>query len=132
MGKILVPISVGELIDKMTILEIKSERIAEPSKLDHINKELELLRRTWEDSPYSAHDIDAHRAELKRINEALWEIEDYIRIKESEGAFDEQFIELARSVYVENDKRSLVKRRINTETGSELIEEKSYPDYEGP
>jgi len=132
MGQILVPVSVGELVDKITILEIKSERITEAAKLTNIDRELELLMQSWHDSPFSAQDIGSHRSELKKINEALWEIEDYIRIKEAEGAFDEQFIELARSVYMQNDKRSAVKRAINTEMGSDLIEEKSYPDHARP
>ena len=129
MSRILVPISVGELVDKITILEIKAERITDRSKLVNINRELALLNQTWQDSAFSDADIDGHRRALKRINDTLWEIEDYIRIKEAEGAFDEQFIELARSVYVENDRRAAIKRAINEELGSELIEEKSYPDY---
>jgi len=132
MGQILVPVSVGELIDKITILEIKSERIVDAAKLTNINRELELLVQTWRDSPFSSRDIGPYRSELKKINEALWEIEDFIRIKEAEAAFDQQFIELARSVYVQNDKRAAIKRAINTELGSDLVEEKSYADYSRP
>ena len=122
-------ISVGEFLDKITILEIKSERIKDEAKLENIHKELNTLRQIWSESPFSKEDISAEIAALKQINEKLWEIEDYIRDKESEGAFDDQFIELARSVYFTNDERAAVKRKINVKVGSELIEEKSYTDY---
>lgn len=122
-------ISVGEFLDKITILEIKSERITDPEKLRNIRHELDVLLRTWAASPYSAEDLAAEIAELKRINETLWEIEDDIRIKEAAGEFDEDFIQLARSVYITNDERAAVKRRINVKVGSNLIEEKSYADY---
>ena len=129
MSEIRVPISVGELIDKMTILEIKSERITRAGALANVLRELERLNRIWENSPISDRDMDEARTELKAVNEALWEIEDQIRAKESAGSFDEEFIELARSVYLQNDRRAAIKRRINLESGSELIEEKSYADY---
>ena len=127
---ITVEVSTGEFLDKITILEIKSERIQDPAKLANINKELEILKNTWETSPASQTDISALMAELKSINEALWDIEDRIRIKESEAAFDEEFIELARSVYITNDKRADVKRQLNQALGSNLMEEKSYADYQ--
>lgn len=123
-------ISVGEFLDKVTILEIKSERIKDPKKLHNIHKELNTLHQTWSESPFSQQDLSAEISELKKINEQLWEIEDNIRGKESEGAFDEQFIQLARSVYIINDQRAAVKRRINIKVGSELVEEKSYVDYQ--
>lgn len=129
MSEIRVPVSVGELIDKMTILEIKSERITRAGALANVQRELERLTRIWENSPISDQDMDEARAELKAVNEALWEIEDRIRAKESAGSFDDEFIELARSVYLQNDRRAAIKRRINLESGSELIEEKSYADY---
>ena len=122
-------ISVGEFLDKITILEIKSERIKDEAKLENIHKELNTLRQIWSESPFSQEDIGAEITALKQINEKLWEIEDYIRDKESEGAFDDQFIELARSVYFTNDERAAVKRKINVKVGSELVEEKSYADY---
>lgn len=122
-------ISVGEFLDKITILEIKSERIRDPAKLKNIHKELGTLQSTWKKSPFTRMDVSAEVAELKRINEQLWEIEDDIRARESEGTFDERFIELARSVYITNDRRAAIKRRINIKVGSELIEEKSYTDY---
>ena len=129
MSEIRVPISVGELIDKMTILEIKSERITRAGPLANVLRELERLTRIWENSPISDQDMEEARTELKVVNEALWEIEDKIRAKESAGSFDDEFIELARSVYLQNDRRAAIKRRINLESGSELIEEKSYADY---
>ncbi|HET9835630.1 MAG TPA: DUF6165 family protein [Rhodanobacteraceae bacterium] len=132
MSLISVPVSFGELIDKLTILEIKSERIADPAKVANVRDELDLLGATWKENPASATDISAERAELKRINEALWEIEDEIRLKERAQAFDVRFIELARAVYHTNDRRAAVKRAINEKLGSRLVEEKSYQDYGAP
>lgn len=129
MSNITVAIAPGELIDKITILEIKSERIADPAKLKNIDFELDILRTTWEKSTYASTDISKEQADLKNINEKLWEIEDDIRLKESKAEFDAAFIELARSVYISNDVRARIKRAINTKLGSDLIEEKSYTDY---
>jgi hypothetical protein len=129
MNRISAPVSCGELIDKLTILEIKAERIADPDKLANVRDELRLLTELWEADPASATDIGTERAELKRINEALWEIEDEIRVKERQQSFDARFIELARSVYRTNDRRAAVKRAINLKLGSRLVEEKSYEDY---
>ena len=123
------PISWGELIDKITILEIKSEQIRDAAKLANVRAELDLLNATWTQNPASRTDILAERAELKRINEALWDIEDEIRLKEKAQAFDARFVELARAVYFTNDKRAAVKRAINLKLGSQLVEEKSYQDY---
>jgi hypothetical protein len=131
MSLISAPVSHGELIDKITILEIKSERMADAAKLANVRDELQLLNALWAADPASRTDITAERAELKRINEALWEIEDEIRVKERERAFDARFIELARAVYHTNDKRAAVKRAINLKLGSRLVEEKSYQDYGG-
>jgi len=129
MSMISAPVSFGELIDKITILEIKSERMTDAAKLSNVRDELELLSALWQRDPASGADISAERAELKRINEALWEIEDEIRLKERDRAFDARFIELARAVYHINDKRAAVKRAINLKLGSRLVEEKSYQDY---
>ena len=129
MSLISAPVSFGELIDKITILEIKSERMSDAAKLANVRDELELLSALWERDPASGTDISAERADLKRINEALWEIEDEIRLKERDRAFDPRFIELARAVYHTNDKRAAVKRAINLKLGSRLVEEKSYQDY---
>mgnify|MGYP001545871336 FL=1 len=129
MSLISVPVSFGELIDKITILEIKSEQIRDAAKLANVRAELDLLNATWTQNPASRTDILAERAELKRINEALWDIEDEIRLKEKAQAFDARFVELARAVYFTNDKRASVKRAINLKLGSQLVEEKSYQDY---
>lgn len=131
MNEIQVPVSFGELIDKITILEIKSERIEDPAKLANVRRELDALNATWLASPAAATDIGAARAELKAVNERLWVIEDEIRLKEANQAFDAEFIRLARSVYFENDERARIKREINTALGSTLVEEKSYKDYRG-
>ena len=129
MSLVSAPVSSGELIDKITILEIKSERMTDPAKLANVRDELQLLSELWMRDPASRTDISGERAELKRINEALWEIEDEIRLKERDQAFDARFIELARAVYHTNDKRAAVKRTINLKLGSRLVEEKSYQDY---
>ncbi|HEX5488987.1 MAG TPA: DUF6165 family protein [Rhodanobacteraceae bacterium] len=129
MNLISAPVSYGELIDKVTILEIKSERMSDPAKLANVRDELHLLDRMWQMDEHSRTDISAERAELKRVNEALWDIEDEIRVKERDQAFDARFIELARAVYRTNDRRAAVKRAINLKLGSRLVEEKSYQDY---
>jgi hypothetical protein len=124
-----IELSVGELLDKVTILQIKSERISDQLKLENINKELQVLTVLWEASPYSQSDLKENIHALKEVNEALWDIEDKIRDKERDQSFDYEFIELARSVYFTNDKRAEIKKAINTKTGSELVEEKSYKKY---
>jgi hypothetical protein len=129
MSQISVPIAYGELIDKITILEIKSARIRDAAKLANVRTELDLLNETWRADPASQVDIAAERTDLRRVNEALWDIEDHIRLKEKAKAFDGEFIELARSVYVRNDERATIKRVINQKLGSTLVEEKSYEDY---
>lgn len=128
-GLVEVPVSYGELIDKITILEIKSRLIADPAKLANVRNELELLDATWANHAASHIDIADERSRLLAVNEALWDIEDRIRLKEKAQAFDQEFIELARSVYVRNDERAAVKREINLKLGSQLVEEKSYQDY---
>ena len=129
MSQISVPVAHGELIDKITILEIKSERIGDSLKLANVRTELDLLNETWSRDPSSRTDIAAERARLRRVNEALWDIEDRIRLKEKSKAFDAEFVELARSVYIRNDERAAIKRTINQKLGSTLVEEKSYEDY---
>ena len=129
MAELLVPISPGELIDKITILEIKSERIQDAAKLHNVRTELALLTDTWRASPFSATDISADWNALREVNAKLWDIEDDIRDKERAGDFGTGFIELARAVYFTNDVRAAIKRRINTALGSVLVEEKSYSDY---
>ncbi|GMR15153.1 MAG: DUF6165 family protein [Gammaproteobacteria bacterium] len=130
MDIILVPVSPGEVLDKITILEIKSERIDDRDKVANVRRELELLLGTWQQSVDDDDTVRRIHAELKSINEALWEIEDDIRDKERAKEFDERFIELARSVYVTNDQRANAKNELNVYLGSEIVEEKSYRDYQ--
>jgi hypothetical protein len=122
-------ISVGEFLDKLCILRIKSERIQDRVKLEHVRKELSVLQETWERSPYAGLDMRSDLAELKRVNERLWEIEDQIREHEGRGEFGPCFVELARAVYLNNDERAAIKRRINERSGSLFVEEKSYHEY---
>jgi len=129
MENILVPVSPGEVLDKITILEIKSERMNDPDKLANVRTELALLRETWARAIAEDEVIRDLHAQLKEINEALWEIEDDIRDKERAREFDERFVELARAVYFTNDRRSEVKKKLNLHLGSQIIEEKSYQDY---
>ena len=124
-----VDVSVGEFLDKVTILEIKSERIKDPAKLENVNKELNLLKKIWAESEFAKVDISDEMGRLKAINEKLWKIEDDIRDKERARTFDEGFIELARAVYYENDVRADIKKELNLKLGSDLVEEKSYADY---
>jgi hypothetical protein len=122
----LVPVSWGELLDKITILQIKQERLADDAKRANIAVELAALLDV---AAGAMARVAAPLAELKAINETLWEIEDDIRDKERAGEFDARFIELARAVYVTNDRRAAVKRQINQALGSALVEEKSYQPY---
>ena len=124
-----VPVSPGEVLDKITILEIKSERISDPVKVANVRSELSLLQKTWANNIKDTEDIRKLHGQLKEINETLWEIEDDIRDKERASEFDQRFIELARAVYVTNDRRSQIKKELNLHLGSEIIEEKSYQDY---
>lgn len=131
-GNISVPLSFGEVLDKITILEIKSERITDPDKLRNVCFELETLNRIWQDEVRMTPEIAELRTQLKTVNEALWEIEDGIRDLEAQQSFEEAFIGLARSVYFTNDRRAAIKKAVNEGLGSRLIEEKSYRDYTRP
>jgi hypothetical protein len=122
------PISVGELVDKITILRIKSREIKNPEKLKNIGAELDNLQYVFSGLK-GMPDIINEFVMLESINKQLWDIEDQIRKKENIEEFDDEFIELARSVYITNDRRSAVKKKINEMTGSELVEEKSYEQY---
>jgi len=130
MDIIQVPVSPGEVLDKITILEIKSERISDAGKLANVKRELELLQAAWQQSVPEDDTVRRIHDELKTINEALWEIEDDIRDKERAREFDQVFIDLARSVYVTNDQRANAKKELNIYLGSEIVEEKSYQDYQ--
>ena len=129
MKDILVPISPGELLDKITILRIKSARMSDAAKLVNVRAELTELERTWREAVGSEADVSADERALQAVNERLWVIEDDIRDKERAQAFDARFVELARSVYIENDERAAIKKRINTKLGSRIVEEKSYKPY---
>ena len=129
MENIQVPVSPGEVLDKITILEIKSERMDDPQKVANVRVELKLLQETWAKAIADDDVIEGLHGQLKEINEALWEIEDDIRDKERAKEFDERFIELARAVYFTNDRRSEVKKKLNLHLGSQIVEEKSYQDY---
>lgn len=121
-----IEVSNGELIDKLSILEIKSERISTPEKLDNISKELDVLQKaTSEILPLCR----SQYLKLKKVNEKLWDIEDRIRDMERNANFNKEFVQTAREVYINNDTRAAIKKEINHITGSELSEEKSYQKY---
>ena len=131
MNDILVPLSPGELLDKITILRIKVVRIMDPAKVANVRLELDLLEKTWRDAGCAAFDVARDERALQAVNERLWDVEDLIRDKEAKQTFDREFIDLARAVYVSNDERAAIKKRINLQLGSRLVEEKSYKPY-GP
>jgi len=124
-----VPISWGELFDKITILQIKLENLTSKDALENVEREIKQLRPIL--IKYFPENTKAKQLEeeLKQINQQLWDIEDKIRDKERNRSFDDEFIQLARSVYIINDERSRIKRKINDVFGSEFVEEKSYPEY---
>jgi len=124
-----VPISPGELLDKITILRIKSKRMRDAQKLANVRRELRELEDTWRACAPASIDIESDVSALLDVNERLWVIEDDIRDKERAKAFDAEFIRLARAVYFENDERAAIKRRINVKLGSAIVEEKSYAEY---
>lgn len=125
----MVPISPGELLDKITILRIKSARVRDAAKLANVQRELSLLEQTRRDALSLDPALSAEEAELERVNSALWDIEDRIREHEAQQRFDAHFIELARSVYLRNDERAAIKQRINRQLNSAIMEEKSYQPY---
>ena len=124
-----VPVSPGELLDKITILRIKAQRMRDAAKLANVRLELELLERTWATLGTATQSVAADEAALQAVNEQLWDIEDRIRDKEAARSFDPDFIELARAVYHRNDERAAIKKRINIALGSRIVEEKSYQPY---
>lgn len=132
MSDILVPLSPGELLDKITILRIKTARMTDGARLRNVRVELELLTETWRNCGCAARSLAEDEQALQAVNERLWDIEDRIREKESAQRFDGEFIELARAVYLCNDERAAIKRRISVRLGSRLIEEKSYAPYGAP
>ena len=124
-----VPVSVGEVLDKITILQIKLAHISDAAKRANIQNELDALLPLVAGDAFITDQMQALMAELKSVNEALWDIEDDIREKEAAKSFDAEFIRLARAVYITNDKRAEIKKQINLATGSALVEEKSYEPY---
>ena len=124
-----VPVSVGEVLDKITILQIKLAHISDAAKRANIQNELDALLPLVAGDAFTTDQMQALMAELKSVNEALWDIEDDIREKEAAKSFDAEFIRLARAVYITNDKRADIKKQINLATGSALVEEKSYESY---
>jgi hypothetical protein len=124
-----VPVSFGEVLDKITILEIKSERIKDEVKVRNVRLELDELTATWNQAVPDPSAIADLRQQLKSVNEQLWEIEDDIRDQEAAQDFGTRFVELARAVYVTNDRRAALKKEINLALGSRFVEEKSYQDY---
>ena len=129
MQDILVPVSPGELLDKITILRIKSSLMSDAAKVANVRRELALLEQVWKREVKGGVDLTADEKALEAVNRKLWEIEDQIRDHEAAKRFDATFIELARAVYVSNDERAAIKKRINLALGSMLIEEKSYTPY---
>ncbi|MFT5522227.1 MAG: hypothetical protein ACI9HK_000168 [Pirellulaceae bacterium] len=129
-NSVLVEVAPGELIDKLTILEIKNERIEDEAKLRNVRIELEVLSGARDNSMQVTDALLQLTEQLKAINEQLWDIEDRIRICEKADDFSTTFVELARSVYKTNDRRAALKREINELLGSRLVEEKDYEDYE--
>lgn len=127
--ELLIPVSPGELLDKLTILEIKLERIADEVKLANVRREYELLGNVWKESGLESGEVAGLKDELLAVNQALWQIEDDIRECERSGDFGKQFVELARSVYRRNDERAAIKKRVNLALGSDIVEEKSYSKY---
>lgn len=123
-----IEVSIGEILDKISILEIKKARITSQEKLANINREFEELWPLYEQL-VTTDEVAWKYFELKRTNEQLWEVEDDLRELEKEGNFEERFVHLARLVYITNDKRAKIKKEINLLTGSELVEEKSYKEY---
>ncbi len=129
MDAILVPVSPGELLDKITILRIKSARIEDAARVANVRRELALLEHNWRQSVPAAAQLSDDESALERVNTQLWDIEDQIRRLEAQQRFDASFIELARSVYLRNDERAAIKQRINLKLNSVIIEEKSYQPY---
>jgi hypothetical protein len=125
-----IEVSAGEVVDKITILEIKLERIKDPAKLKNVEIEYGLLRKALEQERIEVDPTDL--SELKAVNVRLWDIEDKLRRKQRDGEFDRDFIDLAKSVYLENDRRFEIKTRINRKAGSKIVEEKEYVDYGRP
>jgi hypothetical protein len=132
MTDLLVPVSAGELLDKIAILRIKAERISDQSKVENVKRELSALESVAARAIHGSPALSALESDLKTVNEALWEIEDDIRERDAQGDFGPDFVRLAQAVYRTNDRRAAIKRNINRLTGSALVEEKSYHEHGAP
>lgn len=128
-GSLMIEVGAGELIDKITILKIKADRMTDPAKLRNVKHELDVLSRAREENLNQSSELDRLEDQLRKVNEALWVIEDDIRACEAVRDFGPKFIELARSVYIQNDRRAAIKKAINELCGSSIIEEKSYTEF---
>lgn len=128
-GSVLIEVGAGELIDKITILKIKARQMTDPAKLRNVNHELEVLSRACAEHLPPSAELDRLEDELTQVNQALWVIEDDIRACEAARDFGPKFIELARSVYIQNDRRAAIKKSINALCGSNIVEEKSYTEF---
>ena len=128
-GTLMIEVGAGELIDKITILKIKAERMTDPAKLKNVRHELDVLSQARAENLVQSDALDRLENELREVNEALWVIEDDIRACEAVRDFGPKFIELARSVYIQNDKRAAIKKSINELCGSSIVEEKSYTEF---
>lgn len=128
-GTLMIEVGAGELIDKITILRIKADRMSDPDKLRNVRYELDVLSRAHAENLQPSDALDQLEDQLRQVNEALWVIEDDIRACEAVRDFGPRFIELARSVYIQNDKRAALKKSINELCGSSIVEEKSYTEF---
>lgn len=128
-GSVLIEVGAGELIDKVTILKIKARQMTDPAKLRNVHHELEVLNRACAENLAPSTELDRLEDELTQVNQALWVIEDDIRACEAARDFGPKFIELARSVYIQNDRRAAIKKAINELCGSNIVEEKSYTEF---
>jgi hypothetical protein len=128
-GSVLIEVGAGELIDKITILHIKAEHMTDAAKLRNVNHELTVLSRARAESLAPSSELDRLEGELRAVNQALWVIEDDIRACEAARDFSQKFIDLARAVYIQNDRRAMLKKSINERCGSSIVEEKSYTEF---
>lgn len=128
-GALMIEVGAGELIDKITILKIKAVRMTDPAKLKNVKHELDVLSRARAENLDQSDELDRLEEALRRVNETLWVIEDDIRACEAARDFGPKFIELARSVYIQNDQRAAIKKSINERCGSSIVEEKSYTEF---
>jgi hypothetical protein len=130
MKDLLIPVSAGELLDKITILRIKAARMSDPQQLANVRLELGMLESSWREIGDVTAELASEEHALQAVNERLWDTEDRIRDREARQLFDREFIDLARAVYVANDERAAIKKRINLRLGSRIVEEKAYKPYQ--